>query len=192
MLLYREGMPHAAHENRTADSHPSRIQTWISRRRQTAMGSLRSGQTARTPPRRRWNHLTYRILHPRAHRCCGGFVPRCQLASSTLLSLGTHGGLVAGSGIAAGRIYIHQIPTMGPVYRRLCGNFPALPAFKVGICHRKKFRGHFAGPFLRSPSAYAGDLSKYTVRQAAPTRNEACYRAPCRRGALGMIRILAA
>jgi hypothetical protein len=55
MLLHREGMPHTAHEGRIADSYPSRIQTWISRRRQTAMDSLRSGQTARTPPRRRWN-----------------------------------------------------------------------------------------------------------------------------------------
>lgn len=92
-------------------------------------------------------------------------MPRCQLASSTLLSLGTHGGLVAGSGIAAGRIYTHQIPTMGPVYRGLCGNFPALPAFKAGICHRKKFRGHFAGPFLRMPSACAEDLSKPKVHR---------------------------
>lgn len=91
---------------------------------------------------------------------CDGFVPRCQLASSTLLSLGTHGDLVAGSGITAGRIYRHQIPMMGPLRRGLCGNFPALPAFKVGICHRKKFRGHFAGPFLRMPSACAENLSK--------------------------------
>ena len=60
--------------------------------------------------------LTDRILHPCAHRGCDGFVPRCHSASSTLLGLGTHGGLVAGSGVTAGRIYIHQIPRMGPVY----------------------------------------------------------------------------
>lgn len=58
-------------------------------------------------------------------------------ATSTLLSLGTHGGLVAGPGITAGRIKTLK-PMDGSGLTGVFAAVTALPALEAGICYTKE------------------------------------------------------
>jgi len=55
------------------------------------------------------------------------------MASCTLFSLGTHGGLVAGSGITAGRVN-ELNPKDGSGLSGVFAAWTALPAREAGIC----------------------------------------------------------
>ena len=60
-------------------------------------------------------------------------MPRFQMASSTLFSLGAHGGLVAGSGITARRVNALN-PKDGSGLSGVFAAWTALPAREAGIC----------------------------------------------------------